>query len=216
MNIYILLDRSGSMANHWEETIGSLNGYVNELKISTNIILAAFDSNGYDVIRNTTAKGWENVSPKEISPRGGTPLYDASARMMWRILDDKPEKAIFLVLTDGEENQSRHFRQPDIKYLVSELDKKNYETIFLGANFDKVDTVASAYSRGFEKTANMTRGNMQNFMEASLTAATARYSEAPVGFASMSFTTAEQTVGDALYAQKATAANKTTSNTIKK
>lgn len=216
MNIYILLDRSGSMGLHWDETIGSLNGYVNELKISTNIILAAFDSNGYDVIRNTTAKGWENISPKEISPRGGTPLYDASARMMWRILDDKPEKAIFLVLTDGEENQSRHFRQPDIKYLVTELDKKNYETIFLGANFDKVDTVASAYSRGFEKTANMTRGNMQNFMETSLSAATMRYATGTVGSSEMSFTTAEQTVGDTLYAHKTTSTDKTTANTVKK
>ena len=28
MNVYILLDRSGSMATLWDEAIGSINGYV--------------------------------------------------------------------------------------------------------------------------------------------------------------------------------------------
>lgn len=31
MNVYILLDRSGSMGSLWEEALGSINGYVKGL-----------------------------------------------------------------------------------------------------------------------------------------------------------------------------------------
>ncbi len=194
MNIYILLDRSGSMQTAWDETLGSINGYVKELTVSTNIVLAAFDSNEYNVIRNTNAKNWTDVSRDDVTPRGGTPLFDASARMMWRILDDNAEKAIFLVLTDGEENQSNHFKQTDVKALVAQLDNKKYETIFLGANFDKVGDVASAYNRSASKFANMTTGNMGEFMSKGLSAATARYDSGTAG--GLNFTADEKQMAE--------------------
>ena len=145
---YILLDRSSSMQSLWDEALGSINGYVHGLPEDSRVVLATFDSNGhdfYEVIRDTTAGDWTSITNADATPRGGTPLFDASARMMWRIMDDKPDRAVFVTMTDGEENSSQHFKQANVKRMVEELERKDYQVVFLGANFDKVGDVATGY-----------------------------------------------------------------------
>jgi hypothetical protein len=164
MNAYILLDRSGSMETLWTEAIGSINGYVENLPNKAKVMLALFDNVSYDVIRDTTAKEWKNLDSKEFEPRGGTPLFDSSARMMQRILDDNPERAVFVVMTDGFENASQNFKQADVKSLSDQLKKKNYEVIFLGANFDKVGDVALNYGVAANKFTNITPMNLRGTM----------------------------------------------------
>ena len=164
MNAYILLDRSGSMESLWKEALGSINGYVKELPKDANVFMAVFDSNGYDVIRNTTAGEWRQLSNDDAMPRGGTPLFDASARMMLRILDDKPDKAVFVTMTDGEENQSQHFKQVHVKGLVKNLEDKDYQVLFLGANFDKVGDVANQYGIKGSSWTNITPVNLSTTM----------------------------------------------------
>lgn len=165
---YILLDRSGSMGSLWEEALGSINGYVKGLPADSRVVLATFDSHGhdfYEVIRDTTAGDWKNLSNDDAMPRGGTPLFDASGRMMWRIMDDKPDRAVFVTMTDGEENSSHHFRQADVKRMVQELERKDYQVVFLGANFDKVGDVANQYGVNLQKSSwNMTRGSFTSTM----------------------------------------------------
>jgi hypothetical protein len=176
MNVYILLDRSGSMQNLWSEALGSINGYVKALSEDTRVFLALFDSNGFDVLRNTHAGHWRPLTSAEAEPRGRTPLFDSSVRVMHRILDDGPEKAVFVVMTDGEENSSRHFKQQYVKSLTSQLEAKKYEIIFLGANFDKVGDVAvGQYGRSNEKFANMSVKGMNDFMSTTLADATRSY-----------------------------------------
>ena len=160
MNAYILLDRSGSMETLWKEALGSINGYVKELPKDANVFMAVFDSIGYDVIRNTTAGEWKPVSNDDAMPRGGTPLFDASARMMLRILDDKPDKAVFVVMTDGEENHSQNFKQANVKGLAKNLEDREYQVLFLGANFDKVGDTANQYGFKASSWTNITPTNL--------------------------------------------------------
>lgn len=142
--IFILLDRSQSMETMWEEAIGGINGYVKAIEGDAEIMLAVFDSVGYDVIRNTTVKNWENLSSKEVSPRGYTPLLDASGRMMWNMIDSKAKRAILVVVTDGEENTSKKFSANEIRSMTKEITvKHDYEMVFLGANFDNIAEVAA-------------------------------------------------------------------------
>ena len=164
MNAYILLDRSGSMESLWKEALGSINGYVKELPKDANVFMAVFDSNGYDVIRNTIAGEWKPLSNDDAMPRGGTPLFDASSRMMLRILDDKPDKAVFVTMTDGEENSSQHFKQVHVKTLVKDLEKLDYQILFLGANFDKVGDVANQYGIKSANWTNITPVNLNMTM----------------------------------------------------
>lgn len=142
--VYFLLDRSASMQNLWTEALSSINAYVKQLQDpNTYVLLATFDSLGYDVIRNTKAIDWLDITNNDATPRGGTPLFDSAVRMMHHILDDKPERAVFVTMTDGEENQSQMYKQHHVKQLVSKLQEKNFEIVFLGANFDKVGDVAT-------------------------------------------------------------------------
>ena len=165
---YILLDRSGSMGSLWEEALGSINGYVKGLPADSRVVLATFDSHGhdfYEVIRDTTAGDWKNLSNDDAMPRGGTPLFDASGRMMWRIMDDKPDRAVFVTMTDGEENCSHHFKQADVKQMVQDLERKDYQVVFLGANFDKVGDVANQYGVNLAKSSwNMQAGSFGSTM----------------------------------------------------
>ena len=175
MNVYFLLDRSGSMSKLWNEALSAINAYVEKLEPDTRIVLAAFD-NEYTMLRNCKAKKWKNVTNEEVSPRGMTALFDASARLMHRALDDNAEKTMFISMTDGEENASQHFKQADVKSLASKFEKKNWEVIFLGANFDKVGDTAAQYGVASNKFTNITRENLGNFMETTLVRSTAAYS----------------------------------------
>lgn len=175
MNVYILLDRSGSMQNMWSEAISSINGYVKELSSDTNVFLAAFDHD-YAVLRNTTVKNWKEVSNEEIVPRGNTRLFDSAARVMYRAIDDNAEKTVVVVMTDGEENSSLNFRQADVKALAKQFEDKKWELIFLGANFDKVGNVATQnFGIADNKFTNITAGNMQEYMTQSLATSTRGY-----------------------------------------
>ena len=173
-NVYILLDRSQSMVSQWKEALGSINGYVEELPGKTRVLLAVFDTVGYDVIRSTTAKDWKSVTNEDAMPRGGTPLFDASMRMMQRIEEDKAERAVFVVMTDGEENNSQKYKQHEVKAMADKLRAKNYEVLFLGANFDKVGDTASAYGATASKWMNISTNNLGDTMRG-LATATASY-----------------------------------------
>ena len=74
MNVYLLLDRSGSMSTLWSEAIGAINGYVGNLKKKDYVHLAVFDSSGYDVIRDMKVEDWEDIDANEVQPGGTTPL----------------------------------------------------------------------------------------------------------------------------------------------
>lgn len=181
MNVYMLVDRSGSMMPQWDETISSINGYVKALPKDTNVYLAAFDHD-YTPLRNTTAKKWKDLDKAEIQPRGNTRLFDSAARIMQRAIDDNAERTIVVVLTDGEENASQNFRQHDVKTLASQLTTKKWELVFLGANFDKVGDVATNFGIQSNKWANMTRGNMMGYMTTTLSDSTASYAATGAAF----------------------------------
>lgn len=175
MNVYILLDRSGSMAGQWNEAVNSVNAYVKELPKKTNVFAAVFDHD-FNVVRNTTVAKWENISADEFPPRGNTRLFDSAARVMQRAIDDNSEKTVIVVMTDGEENSSQHFKQADVKNMVKVLESKKWEILFLGANFDKVGDVATNnFGLAGTKFTNMTNGNMQDYMSGSLANATRAY-----------------------------------------
>ena len=175
MNVYILLDRSGSMSNLWDEAIGSINGYVETLKNSDKVHLAVFDSISHDVIRDVKAKEWTIVCPTEVSPRASTPLYDSCGKIMTQAESDNVKKTVVVVMTDGYENCSKEYTQEAIKARVKQFEDKQWEVIFLGANFDAVESVSSSVGVMSSKTMNISAGNMRSAMD-TLTGYTTAYS----------------------------------------
>jgi hypothetical protein len=173
---YILLDRSGSMQNMWREAIDGINKYVKGLE-NAEVMLAAFDTGGYDVVRNCSTNHWEPLSYSEIQPRGGTPLLDAAGRIMWSMHDSKADRAILVVVTDGHENSSSKFSAKEIKDMTKELTTTlNYDIVFLGANFDKIGDVAKS-NFGWSDSSRTVQTSAKGFGDAmsSLSAKTSDY-----------------------------------------
>lgn len=147
---YILLDRTGSMEPIWSEALSSVNAYADGLaaldggpRVDADITLAVFDAQDglqFDVLRNgVDAENWNDVSSREVNPRGMTPLYDAIGRIVSLAEKDKPEKAIIVIMTDGEENSSKEMTKTSAKAALDRVRAKGWEVVFLGAEFSKFD-----------------------------------------------------------------------------
>lgn len=147
---YILLDRTGSMEPIWSEALSSVNAYADGLaaldggpRVDADITLAVFDAQDglqFDVLRNgVDAEDWNDVSSREVNPRGMTPLYDAIGRIVSLAEKDKPEKAIIVIMTDGEENSSKEMTKTAAKAALDRVRAKGWEVVFLGAEFSKFD-----------------------------------------------------------------------------
>jgi hypothetical protein len=161
LHSYILLDRTGSMDGMWTEALGSVNAFAEELaepeggrSLSSRVTLAVFDAQEglqFNVVRNNVDPSrWRKVTNEDATPRGMTPLYDAIGRIVSLAEEDRPEKAIIVIMTDGEENSSRELTRDGAKAALDRARKRGWEVVFLGAefsNFGDAEGVGQTSSR---------------------------------------------------------------------
>ena len=153
---YILLDRTGSMSDIWDEALSSVNAYAKsvgeeedgEADIETIVNLAVFDAQEglqFDVLRRgITTEAWSEVTHDEAHPRGMTPLFDAIGRLVSLAEADAPEKAVLVIMTDGLENASREMTGDGARAALDRARERGWEVVFLGAefaNFSDADAV---------------------------------------------------------------------------
>lgn len=186
---FILLDRSGSMQSLWSEALNSVNAYVKRLaddKVDTGVTLATFDKDGeqfkFEVIRDRIIPStWKSVSVEDATPRGMTPLNDAIGRIValakTGINGAQYDKLALIIMTDGLENASREYTHTAAKALLDFCRAKNWQVIFLGADFDNA---AQAASYGNVASATVA-ASAANLPEAMTEAAGMRASYADVG-----------------------------------
>lgn len=152
VEIAIVLDRSGSMASIKDDTIGGFNTFLEKQKNlpevpESKISLYQFDDK-YEAVYE--AKDTNTASPlddKTFVPRGSTALHDAigrtissmSARFDSLAEDLKPEKIVFVVITDGCENSSKEFALAGVRNLIQERIKKGWEFVYLGADVNSFE-----------------------------------------------------------------------------
>ncbi len=174
MQAYILLDRSGSMQSLWVEALSSVNAFAKELanktdgpSVDSHVTLAVFDSQEslqFDILRRKQpVLHWEIVTDKDASPRGMTPLLDAMVRIISLAEGDNPDKAVIVVMTDGQENASREVTREGVKAALDRVKAKGWEVVFLGANFDNIAD-ASSVGVGGGKQMAMSAGTMNESM----------------------------------------------------
>lgn len=145
-DITILLDRSGSMQSIQTAMEGAFAEFIQAHKKnpSTRLSLVQFDGeNPYDVVY--TAQPVKDVPALKIRPRGSTPLLDAlcktidSAGRRFSELSERerPNKVLFVVITDGQENASTEFRRTDVRHRIEKQNGSyNWQFVYLGANQD--------------------------------------------------------------------------------
>ena len=174
---FILLDRSGSMEALWSEALHSVNAYVKKLaedQVDTGVTLATFDKDGdefkFEVIRDRIVPStWKPVSSEDATPRGMTPLNDAIGRIVTLAKagfnGTSYDKLALIIMTDGLENASCEFNHKAAKALLDDCRAKNWQVIFLGANFDNA-AQAEAYGNAAAQSMAMARGSMRAAMSA--------------------------------------------------
>lgn len=145
--IIVLLDRSGSMATIENDMIGGYNQFISEQKkISVGTCDVSFYqfNTQYEVIyENTPIEFVKTLDHSNFRPSGGTSLLDAMGKTINRVGEqlsslaehDRPDKVVFIIITDGEENSSITFNFEMIKSMVTKQSEVyNWQFTYLGAN----------------------------------------------------------------------------------
>lgn len=148
--LIFILDRSGSMGGLESDTIGGYNAMLKkqmDAEGSAYITTVLFDDE-YELLHDRiNLKGVKPITEKEYFVRGTTALLDAVGKSIQKIVnvqrntsdDEKAEKVLFVITTDGLENASREYSYTKVRAMI-EKQKSRYgwEFIFLGANIDAV------------------------------------------------------------------------------
>ncbi len=150
--IVFILDRSGSMSGLEKDTIGGFNGTIEKQKQEAGeayVSTVLFDTEMEVLHDRAPLARIEPLTEKEYYARGCTALLDAIGGAIHHIGnvhkyardEDRPEKTIFVITTDGYENSSRKYTAEHVKQMIERQKQKyGWEFIFLGANIDAIET----------------------------------------------------------------------------
>ena len=150
-----ILDRSGSMGHLTYDTIGGFNSMIENQKNEDGeafVTTVLFDDK-YELLHDhVNIQDVKPITNKEYYARGRTALLDAVGKTISNIgnrlsetpEDERPEKVIFVITTDGLENASREFTKPKVKEMIEhQQEKYSWTFMFLGANIDAVGEAES-------------------------------------------------------------------------
>lgn len=190
-HLLAIVDRSGSMTTCANEMRGALNALFDDqatLDGECVVDYVQFDHDYEVVFEDTPVADAHAV----LDPRGSTALLDAIGRAttaLGRKLealpeDERPDKVIVAVITDGYENSSKEWNADKVKALIKQQEEKYaWDFTFLGAN---IDAVAVGGMFGFDPNKSLTFntrntgdtiGTMSGYIGATRSGVNASYSD---------------------------------------
>ena len=148
--LVFIIDRSGSMSGLEEDTIGGFNAMLQEQQDVEGdaVVTTVLFDNQYELLHDRI--NIQTVAPltrKDYTVGGSTALLDAIGRTIHKIRkaqratreDFRAEKVLFIIITDGQENASRHYTADMIRERIEhQRQKYGWEFIFFGANMDAI------------------------------------------------------------------------------
>ncbi len=158
--IIYILDRSGSMGGLESDTIGGFNSMMEQQKKTGEkavVSTVLFDDVCEVIHDRVPIEKVEKMTDREYYVRGCTALLDAVGGAIHHIgnvhkyarEEDRPEKTIVVITTDGMENASCKYSRDKIEKMVKRQQKKyGWEFIFIGAN---IDAYAEAQKYGIRR-----------------------------------------------------------------
>lgn len=181
-DLSILIDRSGSMATIKADMEGALETFLKEQReipgeLRVTVYLFDSDNSGFRNLldRAVQINDWfveqytdtlvEKIEKISIQPRGGTALFDAMVegvkrtgeRLARKNEEDRPNKVLFITITDGGENASRCRAELVASAIQHQESKYNWKFVYLGANQD-------SFLTGQTLGMSNSRGNCVNYM----------------------------------------------------
>ena len=152
--IVFILDRSGSMAGLEGDTIGGFNAMIQKQRKEPGEALVStvlFDNDCEVIHDRVDIQRIEPMTDHEYYVRGCTALLDAVGGAIHHIgnvhkyarEEDRPEKTLFVITTDGMENASRKYSYDRLKTMIErQKEKYGWEFLFLGANINAAKEAA--------------------------------------------------------------------------
>jgi uncharacterized protein YegL len=152
--LVFILDKSGSMAGLEADTIGGLNAMLMKQQKAEGeaFVTTALFNHQYELLHDRiNVRGISPITEKDYEVGGTTALLDAIGFTIQKIIsvqkrtseEERAEKVLFVITTDGMENASQEYSADKIKKMVQhQKEKYGWEFMFLGANIDAISTAA--------------------------------------------------------------------------
>ena len=152
--LVFILDRSGSMAGLEKDTIGGFNAMIDKQRKEAGeaIISTVLFDNYCEVIHDRVPLSKvPHLTEREYYVRGCTALLDAVGGAIHHIgnvhkyarEEDRPQRTLFVITTDGMENASRRYTYEKVKAQIArQKERYGWEFLFLGANIDAAQEAA--------------------------------------------------------------------------
>ena len=197
IHVCFIIDSSGSMCGSEADVIGGFKRVVNEQKANKNgsCVISIIDFSNYSEVV-CVGKDVNDINPDfNYVVGGGTALLDAiyigiEKTHKWNMAqDDKPEKTMVVIMTDGGENCSRTYSRQIVKDKIAEMETEfGWSFVYLGADLTNVNDASSLgiKTRGVSTKSNM----MSNYDAVSAAVSTFRCAtgDSQVKYAAMDMT----------------------------
>lgn len=192
--VVFILDRSGSMSGLEGDTIGGFNSMIEKQRKEEGeayISTVLFDDRTEVLYDRVPVDKVSAMTDKQYYVRGCTALLDAIGGAVHHIAnvhkyareEDRPEKTLFIITTDGMENASRIYDYAKVKKMVEKETKEyGWEFLFLGANIDAIE-VAGRFGIAANRAINYesdSEGTALNYQVLSETVSAVRRSKSRV------------------------------------
>ncbi len=163
--LVFILDRSGSMGGLEGDTIGGFNSMLEKQRKEEGeaVVTTVLFDDRYELLHDRIGiTGVKPITGKEYYVRGTTALLDAIGKTINKVSnaqkntaeDERADKVLFAITTDGMENASSEFSYSVVRKMI-EYQKAEYkwEFIFMGANIDAI-TEAEKFGIGANRAVN--------------------------------------------------------------
>lgn len=144
IHVCFVIDESGSMMDSAKDILGGFKKLVDEQKANTEgtcaVSLYTFD---YNVTKHFVGVDVNEVMPLDYNPGGMTALYDGIGTAITEVgqwlsnmnEDERPEKNLIVIMTDGYENSSRRYSTAKVREMIKHQEEKyNWTFMYLGAD----------------------------------------------------------------------------------
>lgn len=159
MDLVFLLDKSGSMWNLEDDTIGGFNSYIAKerqkeggAKILVTLVL--FNDEYRILYSRKPIEEVKELTNEDYYTEGCTALLDAIGTTITSLDEEVSDKVLFVITTDGLENSSQKYNKAMVKELI---ESHKWEFLFIGADIDSYGEaltlgIDSDHAANFEKS----------------------------------------------------------------
>jgi len=142
------------MSSIQQAAIEGFNTFLKEQKEEEGeayISIHLFDNEFSTLQERTEIENAEELTEATFVPRGMTALHDAVCKTINEVNgahaalteEERPEKVLFIILTDGYENSSREYTLENLQTLIKRQTDRGWAFVYLAANQDAVETARS-------------------------------------------------------------------------